>query len=92
MIMWALCNWLKNKHRKKDMRTIIFGAGASVPFFNPRLSTSYLTNKVSDINEGDMVMRKYRQYEQNNALVTPNDVMSVIGEIRRFKPDARGCG
>lgn len=53
------------------MQTIIFGAGASVPYFNPRLSTSYLTSKVSDFNEWDRVMKKYRQYEQYNVLATP---------------------
>lgn len=70
------------------MQTIIFGAGASVPYFNPRLSTSYLTNKVSDFNEWDRVMKKYRQYEQYNVLATPADVMSVIDEIKRLNPDA----
>lgn len=85
--MWALCKWFKYK-KKKDMQTIIFGAGASVPFFYPRLNTSYLTRKVSDIDEWDRVMRKYRQYEPNNVLVSPADVMSVIDEITRLKSDA----
>ena len=85
--MWTLCRWLKKKKRI-GMQTIIFGAGASVPYFEPRLSTSYLTSKVSDINEWDRVMKKYRQYEQRNVLATPADVMSVIDDIKRLKPDA----
>ncbi len=85
--MWTLCKWLKKK-KKMDMQTIVFGAGASVPYFEPRLSTSYLTNKVSDINEWDRVMKKYRRYERYNVLVTPTDVVSVIDEIKRLKPDA----
>ena len=28
------------------MKTFIFGAGASIPFFDPLLNTSYLTGKV----------------------------------------------
>ena len=47
-----------------------------MPYFEPRLSTSYLTSKVSVINEWDRVMKKYRQYEQYNVLATPADVMS----------------
>ena len=70
------------------MQTIIFGAGASVPFFEPRLSTLYLTNKVSDINWWNRVMEKYRQYEPNNALATPTDVVGVIDAIKRILSDA----
>lgn len=44
-----MCIWYKlfNKKNKINMQqTIIFGAGASVPYFEPRLNTSYLTKKV----------------------------------------------
>lgn len=70
------------------MQTIIFGAGASVPFFSPRLSTAYLTDKVSDINEWGLVMKKYRQYEKNYELAAPVDVVGVINAIKKILPDA----
>ena len=85
--MCPLCKCFRKKKQIR-MQTIIFGAGASVPFFEPRLSTLYLTNKVLDINEWDRIMKKYRQYEPNNVLATPEDVMDVISAIRGLNPDA----
>ena len=66
--MWTLCKCLKKK-KKIEMQTIIFGAWASVPYFDPRLSTSYLTSKVSDINEWDRVIKKYMQYDYHTGFI-----------------------
>ncbi len=70
------------------MQTIIYGAGASVPFFNPMLNTSYLTNKVSDLNEWDRVIQKYRHYNQSDQIPSASMVVRVIDAIRAIKPKA----
>ncbi len=68
-------------------QTIIFGAGASVPFFEPRLTTRYLTNKITDRNEWKRVMGKYRSYV-DNTIATVDQVMKVIDRILFYYPTA----
>ena len=82
--------FLKKFCKQKNMlqQTIIFGAGASVPFFNPRLSTKYLTDKVKDWKEWERVIAKYRQYNKDSVIATPSQVISVIDRILCYKPDA----
>lgn len=70
------------------MQTVIFGAGASVPFFSPVLNTRYLTYKVSDKAEWDRVMRKYRVYKSDQELVPSSLVVDVISRIKFYKPNA----
>ena len=96
--VWAFCSYLfvpqwgrKIKHSpiKYNMQTIVFGAGASVPFFyNPSLSTKFLTEQISDINQWKRIMAKYRQYEADNELVTPDSVRAVIDSILKYIPEA----
>lgn len=69
-------------------QTIIFGAGASVPFFAPCLSTKYLTNKVKDRNEWNRVMSKYRLFDKDAMLASVNQVMAVIDRILLYQPEA----
>ena len=70
------------------MKTFIFGAGASIPFFDPQLNTSYLTGKVCDLREWQRVIAQYRQINPTAAIVGANDVMAVIQLILRMKPQA----
>ena len=70
------------------MKTFIFGAGASIPFFDPQLNTSYLTRKVCDHGEWQRVIDHYRRINPNAAIVGANDVMAVIQLILRMKPQA----
>lgn len=71
------------------MKTFIFGAGASIPFFAPTLSTSYLTNKVCDINEWQRVMDKYKQNNgKNHIMLSHNVVIALISEILNIYSNA----
>lgn len=65
------------------MRTFIFGAGASIPFFSPRLDTSYLTKQVCCQSNWERVMEKYRHYKGQYAnIVSVDRVLQIIDTIR----------
>lgn len=71
------------------MKTFIFGAGASIPFFSPTLNTSYLTSKICDKAEWDRVMDKYRKNNgKNHMLVSSDTVICVINQILSIQPNA----
>lgn len=71
------------------MKTLIFGAGASIPFFKPVLNTAYLTNKVCDKTEWDRVIDKVRAYKgEEHVIVESSIIMSIIDAIRKFQPTA----
>ena len=71
------------------MKTLIFGAGASIPFFEPVLNTAYLTNKVCDKTEWDRVIKKVRDYKGKNLVIVESSIiMSIIDAIRNFQPTA----
>ena len=71
------------------MKTFIFGAGASIPFFSPVLSTAYLTDRICIQKEWDRVMDKYKFYKGKNHLMIPSTtVLQVIDTILRIQPNA----
>ena len=72
------------------MKTFLFAAGASMPFFeNSILSTSYLTEKVKDINEWQRVINKYTSIKgQSVVIASPQFVVDVINKIISYAPDA----
>ena len=72
------------------MKTFLFAAGASVPFFeSPTLNTSYLTEKVKDINEWQRVKDKYISIKGQNVVIAPPlFVVDVINKIISYAPDA----
>lgn len=71
------------------MITMIFGAGASVPFFNPVLNTQYLTDKVSSKDEWARIISKYKDKKGNGySIVDPNEVIDVIDIIKSNKHNA----
>lgn len=71
------------------MKTLIFGAGASIPFFKPVLNTAYLTNKVCDKTEWDRVIDKYRAYQgKNHMIVGSSIIMLIIDAIRNLQSTA----
>lgn len=73
------------------MKTFLFAAGASVPFFeSPTLNTSYLTEKVKDINEWQRVIDKYVSIKGQNVVIAPPQfVVDVINKIISYAPDAK---
>lgn len=71
------------------MKTFIFGAGASIPFFEPVLNTSYLTSKVCDKSEWDRVIEKYKSHQGKNQMIVDSSVIvRIIDAIRNFQPTA----
>ena len=71
------------------MKTFIFGAGASIPFFEPTLSTAYLTGKVCDKAEWDRVMEKYQKCNgKNHMMVSSDTVINIINQIRSVQLEA----
>ena len=71
------------------MRTLIFGAGASIPFFTPTLDTAYLTDKVCSKVEWDRVHESYIHYNGKNQKLLNNEiVIRIINEIKHIQPKA----
>ncbi len=71
------------------MKTFIFGAGASIPFFEPVLNTAYLTTKVCDKSEWDRVIAKYKFYQgENQMILDSSTIMLVIESICKLQPTA----
>lgn len=71
------------------MKTFIFGAGASIPFFSPVLSTAYLTDRICRQKEWDRVMDKYKFYQgKNHLMISSTTVLQVIDAILRIQPNA----
>lgn len=72
------------------MKTFLFAAGASIPFFvNPSLSTDYLTKKVKEINEWRRIIEKYiSETDPNIVIVPPETVVRVIENILKYIPNA----
>ena len=70
-----------------SMVTFMFGAGASIPFFNPRLDTNYLTSKIMDFGEWQRLFNRYTKLIESNRIVTnANDVyrlMCIITKVRK---------
>lgn len=73
------------------MKTFLFAAGASMPFFeNSILDTSYLTEKVKDINEWQRVINKYTSIKGQSVVIAPPQfVVEVINMILKYDPDAK---
>ncbi len=70
------------------MKTFIFGAGASIPFFNPALNTDYLTHRVCDKTEWDNVIKKYiKSGTDRKMFLTSDTVYDIIKRIVRLTPD-----
>lgn len=71
------------------MKTFLFGAGASIPYFSPRLDTAYLTKQVCSVHNWERVMEKYREHNGKNRLMTDADTVShLISAIRDICPNS----
>lgn len=71
------------------MNTILFAAGASYGFFEPNISTTYLTEKICDKSEWDRIIAKYKEIVGPTIFVANADVvMNLIGIILKYRPDA----
>lgn len=71
------------------MKTIIFGAGASFPFYETHLSTRYLNSKINDIDSWINIINKYQEINDSSyPTPTPSDINDVISTIMSYMPNA----
>ena len=59
------------------MTTILFGSGATIPFFKTPLTTSYLTEQVYKMERWDNLVTKYRGHT-SNVMANAEDIVSLI--------------
>ncbi len=65
------------------MITILFGSGATIPFFQPRLTTKYLTDQVCNPQRWEAVVSNYRKHT-TNTMADPSDIVTVLERISRL--------
>lgn len=63
------------------------GAGASIPFYDPRLSTAHLTTVISDQNKWDNVVGRYTNIVGANVnMISTQIVLQVLSSITQSHP------
>lgn len=67
---------------------LILGAGASIPFYNPRLSTGHLTTVISGQNKWNNVVGRYTNIMGANVnMVNTQTVLQVLNNITQAHPN-----
>jgi hypothetical protein len=67
---------------------LILGAGASIPFYNPRLSTAHLTTVISDQNKWNNIVGRYTNIMGANVnMVNTQTVLQVLNNITQAHPN-----
>lgn len=67
---------------------LILGAGASIPFYDPRLSTKHLTTVISDQNRWSYIVKRYTNIMSANPnTVSTQTVLQVLKSITQAHPD-----
>ena len=70
------------------MTTVIFGAGASVPFFSPTLNTKYLTDQVHNRSNWERVIAELRARRSSDYdMITVDDVMLILYFLAEQHPE-----
>jgi hypothetical protein len=66
---------------------MIFGAGASIPFFKPTLTTEYLTQQILNPEKWREVIDRYNDsLEKRGIQITTNEVISFLYKIKSKFP------
>ncbi len=74
---------LYNDRMKK--KTILFGAGASIPFFRPALSTEYLTKKVLGLNSWKDILHTYEEVVKGkHDIPSASEIRKVLCSIKNI--------
>lgn len=67
---------------------LILGAGASIPFYNPRLSTGYLTTVISDPNKWNNIVERYTNIMGvDTNMVNTQTILQVLNNIIQAHPN-----
>jgi hypothetical protein len=70
-----------------ETRIIFLGAGASIPFFNPRLTTNYITQEIQDLPKWQNLVNRYSAIMRNTNMVNVQEVMNVLQRILHANPN-----
>ena len=78
-----------NLFKKKKMNNILFlGAGASIPFYNPRLSTQYLTSVISNPNKWNNIVGRYTNIVGTSVnMINTQTILQVLNNIMQSHPN-----
>ena len=68
------------------MKIILFGAGASIPFFERTLTTKYITDEVCSLNRWERTMGKFWRVTKRHSL-SAKKIVQLIKNIRKSIPD-----
>lgn len=72
------------------MTTILLGAGASIPFFSPQLTTDYLTESVKNQDNWEKVINKYNRIPCDagcrRSIPSIDEIMSLLDRITTKHP------
>lgn len=68
------------------MKIILFGAGASIPFFERTLTTKYITDEVCSLNRWERTMGKFWRVTKRHSL-SAKKIVQLIKSIRKSIPD-----
>lgn len=63
------------------MKLLLFGAGASIPFFKQPLTTTYITNEVMNKRIWETVLNEYWKIS-NEHIATPHQITKLIKTIK----------
>ena len=69
------------------MKTIIFCAGASIPFFDPQLTTNYLTKVISDKNKWQSSIDRFTLNRENILLPSSDEIIETIEIIKQINSE-----
>jgi hypothetical protein len=66
----------------------MLGAGASIPFYNPQLSTQYITSIISDPNKWNNLVSRYKNIMgRNTNLVNTTHVLNMLNNFTQAHPN-----
>lgn len=63
------------------MKLLLFGAGASIPFFERPLTTSYITNEISNKDRWEMILNEHWKAQKEH-LLTSHKIVKFINVIK----------
>ena len=69
------------------MKLLLFGAGASIPFFERPLTTAYITNEISNKKRWEMILNEHWKAQKEH-LLTPHKIVKLINIIKASNDQA----
>lgn len=63
------------------MKLLLFGAGASIPFFKQPLTTAYITHEISNKRRWETILNEYWRTHKEH-ISTPHQIINLIKTIQ----------